>query len=302
MWHTPVMELAAVAFLLENRGRCYVDATTGTGGHTERILKLTPGNVKVIGIDRDRGALELAGQRLCPFGDRVMLICGNFRNIQTHLGHRACDGFLVDLGLSSYQIADGERGFSYLADGPLDMAMGADSRSVSELLATAGEREIGSIIRRYGEERRYRAIASEIVHLRDTSGMTGAADLRSAVERVVRSGDRIASLSRVFQAFRIWANEELDALKEFLDKAVELLDPGGRLVVISYHSLEDRIVKRFFRMEEKGCTCPPDFPECACGRTPRLRRLTRRVKKPSAEEVQRNPRSRSARLRAAERI
>ncbi|HER43025.1 MAG TPA: 16S rRNA (cytosine(1402)-N(4))-methyltransferase, partial [Candidatus Eisenbacteria bacterium] len=192
--------------------------------------------------------------------------------------------------------------FSYLNDGPLDMSMGEDGRSVRQLISTGSEREIGRVIRDFGEERRYRAVAREIVRERERGPVTGTHHLRRAVERALPEKGRMSSLSRVFQAFRIWSNEELESLEDFLPQALDLLRPGGRLVVISYHSLEDRIVKRFMKREEEGCVCPKEFPECRCGKTSRVKIITRRPVRPSQREMAENPRARSARLRAAERI
>ena len=189
-----------------------------------------------------------------------------------------------------------------MSDGPLDMAMGPGGRSVRKLLATAEERDIGRIIREYGEERRFRRIAREIARRRAEGELGTSSALRECVAAAAPPNDRFGTLSRVFQALRIWANEELDRLAEALPEAVGALVPGGRIVVISYHSLEDRIVKRLFREEERGCVCPSDFPQCRCGRAPRLRLVARGALRPSPEEIERNVRSRSARLRAGERV
>lgn len=288
--------------LLARPAPLIVDATVGTGGHALSLLERGGENVRIIGIDRDPKALAAAAKRLAPFGERVELICGNFRELKKLLKNRECDCILADLGISSLQISDSERGFSYLTDGPLDMSMGGDGRSVLNLIATVEEREIARIVRIYGEERRYRAVARAIVRAREKHTVTRSSQLREIVEKAVPSKGRIASLSRVFQAFRVWANEELDGLGDFLPQALESVTAGGRIAMISYHSLEDRIVKRFFRQEEKGCTCPSDFPECVCGRKPRLKLLTRRPGRPTEEEIRENPRARSARFRAAERI
>jgi 16S rRNA (cytosine1402-N4)-methyltransferase len=300
--HTPVLVDEVVRFLMTGREGKYIDGTVGTGGHAEAILEAGGEGVALVGIDRDPKALAAAARRLGRFGDRVRLIRGNFSDISTHLDGERFEGALLDLGISSLQIADGERGFSYLEDGPLDMAMGPEDDDVGELLDTATERELAGIIRKYGEERRNRAVAREIVRERSSGKIERTARLRAAVERVVPAKDAVSTLARVFQALRIWANRELEALSSFLPSALELCAPGGRLVLISYHSLEDRIVKRFFRGEEKGCTCPADFPECVCGREPRLRVITRRPVVPGEEEISENPRARSARLRAAERL
>lgn len=302
MIHTPVLVDEVVRFLMTGREGTYIDGTVGTGGHAEAILETGGEGIELIGIDRDPRALAAAAERLERFGDRVRLVRGNFSDISKHLDGQRCEGALLDLGISSLQIADGDRGFSYLADGPLDMAMGPDDGNVQALLDTVSERELAGIIRKYGEERRSRAIAREIVRERSGGSIERTARLRAAIERVVPARNAVSTLARVFQALRIWANRELEALTAFLPEALELCTPGGRLVLISYHSLEDRIVKRFFQAEKKGCTCPSDFPECVCGKEPRLRVLTRRPVVAGEEEVSENPRARSARLRAAERL
>jgi len=300
--HTPVLVDEVVRFLMTGREGKYIDGTVGMGGHAEAILKAGGEGIRLVGIDRDPKALSVAAERLEEFGDRVSLIQGNFSEISKHLAGEKCEGVFLDLGISSLQIADGDRGFSYLADGPLNMAMGPDDGDVQDLLDTVSERELTGIIREYGEERRSRAIAREIVRERSKGRIERTARLRTVIERVAPAKDTISILARVFQALRIWANRELEALTVFLPSALELCAPGGRLVLISYHSLEDRIVKRFFQAEEKGCTCPSDFPECACGKQPRVRVLTRRPVVPGEEEISGNPRARSARLRAAERL
>ncbi len=302
MIHTPVLVDEVVRFLMTGREGKYIDGTVGMGGHAEAILSAGGKGVQLLGIDRDPKALKIAAGRLDKFGDRATLVKGNFSEISKHAAGGKCEGILLDLGLSSLQIADRDRGFSYLNDGPLDMAMGPDDGDVEELLDTASEEELAGIIYEYGEERRSRAIAREIVRERSTGRIERTSRLRGAVERGAPGKDRITTLARVFQALRIWANRELEALASFLPAALELCAPGGRLVLISYHSLEDRKVKRFFRAEEKGCTCPSDFPECVCGIEPRLRVLTRRPVLPGEKEISENPRARSARLRAAERL
>jgi len=291
-----------VELLLAQRSGLFVDGTVGTGGHTELILETAGPSAEVLGIDRDAGALEEARARLAVFGERVKLVCANFRDIARLLGGRKADGFLLDLGVSTYQLSDTNRGFSYMTNGPLDMAMGKDGFSVREFILSSGEREIADVLREYGEERRSRSIAREIVRVRDSRGMETTLQLREAVSKTAPARDVNGTLSRVFQALRVWANGELESLSEFLPAAVEHSNPAGRIVVISYHSLEDRIVKRFFRQEALGCVCPKDFPECRCGRLPRLAVLTRSAVRPSPEEIERNSRSRSAKLRAAERL
>lgn len=291
-----------IRFLLTELEGIYVDCTLGLGGHSLKMFEAAGNGLRIIGIDRDEEALDEARKRLGKFGDRVKYICGNFGAIDRFLTGKKYNGFLLDLGLSSFQISDRKRGFSYMDDGPLDMCMGGEGRSVRELFATGDEREINRILRDYGEERKSRAIAHEIVSVRKRSELTRTSDLRSIVEKIVPQRKLFSSLSRVFQAFRIWTNDELENLKRFLPIATDLLLPGGRLVVMSYHSLEDRIVKDFFRGEEKGCVCPSDFPRCNCGREPTLKILTKRPLIPVQEEVEQNPRSRSAKLRVAERL
>jgi 16S rRNA (cytosine1402-N4)-methyltransferase len=293
---------SVMKYLMTGREGTYIDGTVGTGGHARAILERGGEKVRLIGMDRDPKAISEAAARLAGFGDRASLIQCNFKDIDGHAKIDDCEGILLDLGISSLQIADRERGFSYMEDGPLDMAMGGDGRSLGRLLATTDEKQLGGIIREYGEEKRSRAIAREIVRECSGGAIGGTSTLREIISRIVPSRELIPSLARVFQSLRIWVNEELDALEEILPKAVELLRSGGRLVIISYHSLEDRIVKNFFRKEEKGCICPPDFPECACGLSPTLRILTKRPVVPGAGEIEVNPRSRSARLRAAERL
>ena len=285
----------------ERSGGLIVDGTLGLGGHAELILRAGEG-FSVLGIDRDPAAIAVARERLAPFGERATLVAGNFRDLARLLGGRPADGVLLDLGMSSFQLGDAARGFSYLTDGPLDMTMGPDARPARELLSSSDEREIARVIRELGEERRARRMAREIVRRSAEGRMRTTFDLRDAVAAAAPARDRADTLSRVFQAVRIWANGELDHLEASLPAALDALAPGGRLVVIAYHSLEDRIVKRFFRREERGCVCPADFPECRCGGTPRLRPLFRSALRPSPEEIAANVRSRSARLRAGERV
>ena len=248
--------------------------------------------------------------RLARYGDRLVLRQANFRelaDVAPAAGFGSVDGALFDLGLSSYQLADRDRGFGFRAGGPLDMRFDT-TRGVpaSELLATLDADELAALFRRYGEEPSAWKIAKAIVAARQTAPVATAEDLAQLIERVSppnpRQRRRTHPATRVFQALRIAVNEELDALSEGLAAAVDLLRPGGRLVVLSYHSLEDRIVKRFFASERRGCVCPPEAPVCVCGHTPRLRLVTRPSMTPTQDEIDANPRARSARLRAAERL
>jgi 16S rRNA (cytosine1402-N4)-methyltransferase len=256
-------------------------------------------------------AIARVDGRLRPrFGDRLVLRQANFRELRDvapDAGFGAVDGMLFDLGLSSFQLADAERGFGDRTGGPLDMRYDT-SRGVpaAELLATLDVAELTALFRRYGEEPQAPRIARAIVAARGTAPVATAEELAALVERVApgnpRTRRRIHPATRVFQALRIAVNEELDALQDGLAAAVDLLRPGGRLVVLSYHSLEDRIVKRFIANERRGCICPPELPVCVCGRNPRLRLLTRPSLTPTPAEIEANPRARSARLRAAERL
>jgi 16S rRNA (cytosine1402-N4)-methyltransferase len=308
--HLPVMSDEVLTALAPSPGSLQIDATVGGGGHTERILEATNPDGRLLGLDADGAAIARVRTRLARFGDRLVLRQANFRQLAEVApaeGFGAADGLLFDLGLSSHQLADPERGFGFRTGGPLDMRFDT-GRGVpaAELLATLDEIELAALLRRYGEEPQARRIARAIVDARRSAPITRAEELAALVERVIpvnpRARRRIHPATRVFQALRIAVNEELDALSEALASAVDLLRPGGRLVVLSYHSLEDRIVKRFLQAERKGCTCPPDIPVCICGRQPRLRLVTKPSLTPSAEEIAFNPRARSARLRAAERL
>jgi 16S rRNA (cytosine1402-N4)-methyltransferase len=308
--HLPVMMDEVIGTLAPQPGSLQIDATVGGGGHTERILEAASPDGRVLGLDADEAAIARVAQRLTRFGNRLVLRRSNFRElaeVAPAAGFAAVDGMLFDLGLSSFQLADRERGFGFRTGGPLDMRFDA-TRGVpaSELLATLDADELAALFRRYGEEPAAWRIAKAIVAARATAPVRTAEELAAVVERVSpvnpRRRRRIHPATRVFQALRIAVNEELDALEAGLAAAVDLLRPGGRLVVLSYHSLEDRIVKRFIAAERRGCTCPPEAPVCVCGRAPRLRLVTRPSLTPSEAEIDANPRARSARLRAAERL
>jgi 16S rRNA (cytosine1402-N4)-methyltransferase len=309
--HLPVLAEEVVMMLSPAPGSLQIDATVGGGGHTERILEATSPDGRLLGLDADPAAIERVRARLGRrYGSRLVLRQANFRDlaqVAPEAGFDPADGCLFDLGLSSHQLADAGRGFGIRTGGPLDMRFDP-SRGVpaSELLATLGETELTALFRAYGEEPFSGRIARAIVRVRRTAPILTAEALAAIVEEVAPGRApgrrRIHPATRVFQALRIAVNAELDALDEALRAAVDLLRPGGRLVVLSYHSLEDRIVKRFFQAERRGCTCPPDLPVCVCGKQPRLRLVTRRSTTATSEEVAANPRARSARLRAAERI
>ncbi len=309
--HIPVLADEVMSMLAPAPGSLQIDATLGGGGHTERILEATDPDGRLLGLDADGAAIARVDGRLRPrFGDRLVLRQANFRQLATiarEAGFERADGALFDLGLSSDQLADTERGFGFRAGGPLDMRF--DTRRgvpASELLASLDTNELTALFRRYGEEPKAGRIARAIVDARRTAPIATAEELATLIERVLppnpRQPRRTHPATRVFQALRIAVNEELDALEAGLAAALDLLRPGGRLVVLSYHSLEDRIVKRFLAAERRGCVCPPEIPVCVCGRNPRLRLLTRPSLTPTAEEIAANPRARSARMRAAERL
>ncbi len=308
--HQPVMPDEVIETLAPQPGSLQIDATVGGGGHTERILEAASPDGRVLGLDADPAAIERVRARLARFGDRLVLRQANFgelARVAPAAGFGAVDGLLFDLGLSSFQLADTDRGFGFRAGGPLDMRFDT-GRGVpaAELLATLSADELAALFRRYGEEPAAWRIAKAIVAARATAPVATAGDLAGLVERVVpgnpRRRRRTHPATRVFQALRIAVNGELDALEAGLAAALDLLRPGGRLVVLSYHSLEDRIVKRFLAAERRGCVCPPEAPVCVCGRAPRLRLVTRPSLVPGEAEVSANPRARSARLRAAERL
>ncbi len=309
--HLPVLVDEVIEMLAPASGSLHIDATLGGGGHTERILEAASPDGRLLGLDADPAAIARVEARLrLRFGDRLVLRQSNFRelaDVAPAAGFDAVDGCLFDLGLSSFQLADRDRGFGFRAGGPLDMRFDP-SRGVpaAELLASLDTAELTALLRRYGEEPKAPRIARAIVDARRVAPISTAEELATLIERVVPPNPRIHRrthpATRVFQALRIAVNEELEALQAGLAAALDLLRPGGRLVVLSYHSLEDRIVKRFFQAERRGCVCPPELPVCVCGRNPRLRLVTSPSLTPSATEIEANPRARSARLRAAERL
>ena len=284
----------------------YVDGTLGGAGHSYHIAeKLTTG--RLIGIDRDPVALKAAGERLSPFADRVTLVHSNFcrmGQVLQELGISGVDGILLDLGVSSPQLDDGSRGFSYMTDAPLDMRMdNGDALSADTVVNTWSYEELKRILYDYGEERYAPAIAAAIVRKREISPIRTTLELVD----VIRSAMPPAALrekqhpaKRTFQAIRIAVNDELNSVSKAMDAAIPCLNPGGRLAVITFHSLEDRIVKNAMAATAKGCICPPEFPVCVCGRKPQVTVLTRKPIVSGEEELERNPRARSAKLRICE--
>jgi len=300
--HIPVMIDAVVELLLSGGARRVLDGTVGAGGHAEAILDARD-DVTLLGVDRDPAAIALASTRLNRFGDRYTLVEGVYTDVAAIVGaEQTVDAALLDLGISSMQIDTAERGFSYSQDGPLDMRMSGDGRSARSLLHDLDAEALAGVLRVFGEVRRAGRVARAIHAAAERGEMERTADLARAVRSALGPAASPAELSRVFQAIRIAVNHELDLLGNFLEGVLDLLSDGGRLVVMSYHSLEDRLVKEFLRRESMDCLCPPEVPVCVCDHTPRLRVLTRRPLRPDPGEIDVNPRSRSARLRAAEAI
>jgi 16S rRNA (cytosine1402-N4)-methyltransferase len=303
--HVPVLADQVREALAVQPGETVVDATFGAGGHAELIAADLGRRGKLIAIDRDPSVRTYFDRLRRRTGVPGRFLRGEFSDVLEQLaanGSRA-DAILFDLGVSSMQIDRPERGFSYAADAPLDMRMDPGAElSARELVNEAGERELTRIFREYGEERYARPIARAILRRRRDQQFERTAELVEAIKAAIPAPARFGDghpAKRVFQALRIAVNNELGSLEAALPSALEMLRPGGRLVVISFHSLEDRIVKRFLRSRERGCTCPPDFPVCVCGHEPELRALSRRPIKPSPQELAANPRASSARLRAA---
>ncbi len=302
--HVPVLVNEVVAGLRVAPGGRYIDATVGSGGHAGEILTASAPDGCLLGLDRDPAALEAASKRLTGFEGRSELAQASFadlRDVAEARGFVLVDGILFDLGLSSLQLADGERGFSFMADGPLDMRFDPASggTTAADLVNTLSQEALADILYRYGEERQSRRIAAAIIEARP---IETTRELVAVIEGAVgRRRGRLHPATLTFQALRIAVNEELEALKAALPQAVGLLKPGGRLVVIAFHSLEDRIVKRFMRRESRDCICPPKLPICTCEHEASLRVITGKPIRPTVEEVAENPRSRSARLRIAER-
>lgn len=285
-----------------------MDGTLGDGGHTEFILQNTGPRLKVIGIDRDPDALLRAKKRLARFGDRVNFAHGNYSEITGLLKKfniDKIDGYLLDLGVSSPQIDIAERGFSFMRNGPLDMRMDTTQEvTAAKLLESLSDKELESIIKDYGEERYYRKIVRAVRKAQAISPITTTHQLSEILSGALYSKRpaKIHPATRTFQALRIAVNSELMHLKTALQDSLGVLGAGARLVTIAFHSLEDRIVKNFFRYEEKDCVCPPRIPICVCGKKPALKIITKRALAPDEEEVMRNPRASSAKMRVAERI
>ena len=308
--HVPIMVREVTDLLQPERGGVFVDGTLGGGGHSEAILRLLPETGRLIGIDRDETALRAASERLSPFGDRFTAIHGNFFHMQSLLLQRGVtkvDGILLDLGVSSYQLDEPSRGFSYKAEAPLDMRMDQTAAlTAADVVNGYPEKELIRIFRDYGEERFSPLIARRILERRAQKPIettTELADLiAGAIPSKFRHKEQQHPARRCFQAIRIEVNGELQGLREAVDRCIDLLNPGGRIVILTFHSLEDRIVKTAFKTAENPCVCPPRSPQCVCGRTPYGRILTKHPLTACEEEQRENSRSACCKLRALEKL
>ena len=302
--HIPVMLEACMRLMDPQPGGKFADGTLGAGGHSEAILKASSPDGKLISFDLDPVAIAIARERLEPYGDRVRIIQDSYVNLGRYAEENSLDGFIVDLGVSSMQLDRQDRGFSFLQDGPLDMRFSPEQPlTAADLVNQLPEEELARILWLYGEERKSRQIAAMICAERERNKIVTTAQLRDVILSAAgNSREKIHPATRSFQAIRIAVNGELDAVEAVLPAAVKALKPGGRLLVISFHSLEDRIVKNYFKTESKDCLCPPEQPVCTCGHKAVLRELTRHPVTADDEEIKLNPRARSAKLRAAVKI
>ncbi len=306
--HIPVLLEETIKSLALKADGIYVDGTLGGGGHSQAILERTSPAGRLVGIDQDDEALAAARERLVPFGDRVMFVKSNFcqmAQVLAELNIIQVDGILLDIGVSSHQLDKGERGFSYMVDEPLDMRMDQNNNgpTAADLLMTLGQEELADLIYQYGEERYSRRVAKQIVDFRAHTPIETTAQLVALVKRAMPKGKNREDqhpAKRTFQALRIAVNDELGVLQKALDDALALLKPGGRLSVITFHSLEDRIVKEQFRYWAKDCICPPELPICQCNKKRQVVLVTRKPITASPEELEANPRARSAKLRCVE--
>ncbi len=306
--HRPVLYEETLALLAPQSGERYIDCTVNGAGHAAGILERSSPDGRLLGLDADPDAVARARTRLAIFGDRAHVVQANFREltgIAQIAGFEAVNGILFDLGLSSHTLEASGRGFSFQRDEPLDMRFDPTrGPTAAELLAGSSEGELRSVLQRFGEEPAAGRLARALVRARQSAPLRTARQLGDVVTRALGGArGRVHPATRTFQALRIAVNDELGALESALAQALELLRPGGRLLVIAFHSLEDRIVKRFVQAESGAlCRCPPGLPVCVCARTPRLKSLTRKPVVPSAVELAQNPRARSAKLRAAVRL
>ena len=307
--HRPVLLHECIEALAIRPDGIYLDGTLGRGGHSEEIAKRLSDKGRLLCVDRDRQALEEAGRRLAPWADRITFLHGNFADLDALMdraGVAAADGMLFDLGVSSPQLDDPERGFSYMHDAPLDMRMDRDDALTAWTVVNQWPREeLRRVLSQYGEERYAGPIAAAI----DKARQKAPIETTGQLVEVIRGALPAAALrekqhpaKRSFQGIRIAVNDELASVSRMLQAAIPRLNPGGRLAVISFHSLEDRIVKSELAAAAKGCTCPPEFPVCVCGKTPQVKLVTRKPVLPGEDELEENPRARSAKLRVAEKV
>jgi 16S rRNA (cytosine1402-N4)-methyltransferase len=304
--HISVLPKETMELLQPQKGSRFIDGTLGAGGHSGMILETNP-DAELIGIDQDREALAAAGKNLEKYGDRVNLFHGTFSQMKefcAEKGWDSVDGILLDIGVSSHQIDTAERGFSFREDGPLDMRMNRrNPLSASTIINQYSEEQLKTIFKEYGEVKRAGAVARAIVADREKKPFERTGELAGLIDRVDKvTGRRQSSAVLYFQALRIAVNDELGELERALEDAVDLLAPGGRLTIISFHSLEDRMVKKFFNRLSADCICPPDFPVCVCNTVPKLKVITRKVVTATKKELAENSRAACARLRAAEKI
>jgi 16S rRNA (cytosine1402-N4)-methyltransferase len=303
--HLPVMVTEVLEHLTKGSGGSFIDATVGAGGHARAILQAVGPQGQLLGIDRDAEILDLAAERLAEFAGRCRLVHAEFsdvREVAHQSGIENCTGILADLGVSSLQLDSAERGFSFQKDGPLDMRMDRElALTASEIVNHWPEKDLANLIFNYGEERHSRRIAKAIVKARPLKRTT---DLAAAIARSIpsRGSQRLHPATRTFQALRIFVNDELARIPKFIYSSIDLLKQGGRIAIISFHSLEDRVVKNAFRQMSLECSCPPGSSECQCGQRKLLKILTKKPLVPTEDEIKRNPRARSAKLRVAERI
>jgi 16S rRNA (cytosine1402-N4)-methyltransferase len=305
--HVPVLLQEVIKYLDPRSGKNFIDATLGFGGHAEKILEVIGLDGVLIGIDQDNDALEYARKRLEPHQGHFKPYLGNYTEIsEAAQGVAITGGILADIGVSSYQLDKAERGFSFKEEGPLDMRMSKrNPLTAAEIVNEWEQDEITRLIREYGEERFASRIAKKIVEARTSKYIESTKDLAEIVRNATPRKfwpDRVDPATKTFQALRIVVNDELGVLREFLPKATELLEPGARLAVITFHSLEDRIVKEFMRQRAYPCTCPPEFPKCVCGKSADVILVTKKPITANEEEIAVNPRSRSAKLRVIEKI
>lgn len=304
-YHIPVLLDQTIALLVHDRDGKYLDGTLGGGGHSKKILETLSEKGFLLGVDRDQAAIDHASKLLScyPNFKAANINFGSINELEyINFGLRF-DGILLDLGVSSKQIDDSERGFSYSADGELDMRMDRDDMtSAFGIVNNYSEKELSEIFFKYGEENRSRTIAEKITAAREKKEIKTTSELAAIISTVVSGKYRIKTLSRIFQALRIEVNNELKELESILNFSLEILNPKGRAAVISYHSLEDRIVKQFIAENSKGCKCPTDFPRCVCGNEPIIIPVTKKPVVPDENEIRANPRSRSAKLRVYEKI